>query len=162
MTFYAHHFRKLIRQVLQDFATKSGIASFYSEDAVELLMLTAAQETHLGKYLWQVNGPALGVFQMEPATYNDIWVNFICYKQPILDAFNDMYGASGVDWKTRMTADLVYQIIMARTFYLRVPAALPSKDQPEAMAHYYKKYFNTILGKATPEEALVNYNRFCF
>jgi hypothetical protein len=162
MSYSPHQFRKLIREVLQDFDQKANSSSFYSEDAVELLMLTAAQETHLGKYLWQVKGPALGVFQMEPATYEDIWANWLCYRQNILDAMNLMYGASGVNWRLRMKADLVYQIIMARLFYLRVPAALPAKDNPLNMAYYYKKYFNTHLGKATPEEAYKNYRRFCF
>lgn len=160
MSFAPQQFRKLIRKVLQDFAVKSSYASFYSEDAVELLMLTAAQESHLGKYLWQVKGPALGVFQMEPNTYNDIWGNWIMYRQNILNALNDLYGASGVAWEMRMKADLTYQIIMARIFYMRVPAALPSKTNALDMAHYYKKYFNTHLGKATPEEAYKNYNRF--
>lgn len=162
MSFAPHQFRKLIRDVLAQFATRASVGSFYSEDAVELLMLTAAQETHLGKYLWQVKGPALGVFQMEPNTYNDIWGNWIMYRQNILDALNDMYGGSGVPWELKMKADLVYQIIMARIFYLRVPAALPAKDNALDMAHYYKKWFNTHLGKATPEEAFKNYNRFAF
>ncbi len=162
MSFAPHQFRKLIIRVLEDFGAKSGTASFYTPDAVELLMLTAAQETHLGKYLWQVKGPALGVFQMEPNTYNDIWGNWIMYRQRILDTLNDLYGGSGVSWEMRMKADLTYQIIMARIFYLRVPAAIPSMTKAMDMAHYYKKYFNTHLGKATPEEAFKNYNRFAF
>jgi hypothetical protein len=161
MSFDSIQFRELIQKTLQDFTQSSGVG-FYSKDAVELLMLTAAQETHLGKYLWQVRGPALGVFQMEPNTYHDIWGNWICYRQRILDALNDWYGGSGIDWKTRMKADLVYQILMTRIFYLRIPAPLPSYTLPMDMAYYYKRYYNTALGKATPEEAYKNYNRFAW
>jgi hypothetical protein len=125
-------------------------------------MLTAAQETHLGTYLKQVRGPALGVFQIEPNTYNDMWGNWIMYRQNILTGLNDMWGASSLDWRIRMRADLAYQIVMARIFYLRVPAPIPANDHPLGLAHYYKKYFNTHLGKATPEEAYKNYNKYCF
>lgn len=52
--------RNLIRRVL------IGIGG-YSEEAENLLMGTAAQESALGEYIRQLgNGPALGIFQMEP------------------------------------------------------------------------------------------------
>ena len=44
----------------------------YSEDAEELLVFTCAVESLGGTYLQQVKGPALGIYQMEPVTYNDI------------------------------------------------------------------------------------------
>ena len=48
--------------------------------AQELLLGTAVQESRI-TYLRQLgNGPALGLFQMEPATHNDIWDNFLEYK----------------------------------------------------------------------------------
>ena len=162
MSFSSKQFRALIVDVLQVFGQKANSSSFYSPASVELLMLTAAQETHLGKYLKQVKGPALGVFQMEPNTYEDIWANYICYRQPLLDAMNDMYGASGVAWKLRMRGDLVYQTIMSRIFYMRIPAALPAHDESRSLAHYWKKYYNTKYGKGTPEEAYHNYIKYCF
>jgi hypothetical protein len=162
MSFAAKQFRGLIKDVLQMFGQKANSSSFYSEAAVELLMLTAAQETHLGKYLWQIRGPALGVFQMEPNTYHDIWSNYIMYRQPLLNALNDMWGASGINWELRMKADLAYQIVMSRIFYLRIPAALPAKDEPTAIAHYWKRYYNTMLGRGTTEEAFKNYNKYAF
>jgi hypothetical protein len=162
MSFSPKQFRGLISDVLQMFGKKANSSSFYSETAVELLMLTAAQETHLGKYLKQIKGPALGVFQMEPNTYNDIWMNYICYRQNILDAMNDLYAASDIDWRMRMRGDLIYQTIMSRIFYLRLPAALPRKDEPMSLAHYWKKYYNTKYGKGTPEEAYHNYVKYCF
>jgi hypothetical protein len=162
MSFSPKQFRGFISTVLETFGNLANSNSFYSEAAVELLMLTAAQETHLGKYLKQVRGPALGVYQMEPNTYNDIWQNFICYRQSLLDALRRMWGASGVDWQLRMQGDLVYQTVMSRIFYMRVPEALPAKDEPMALAYYWKKYYNTKYGKGTPEEAYKNYNKYCF
>ena len=162
MSFSPKQFRGFVSTVLKMFDTVALSTSFYSEAAVELLMLTAAQETHLGKYLHQIKGPALGVYQMEPNTYNDIWMNYIMYRQNMLDALNILYGASGVDWQLRMQGDLVYQTIMSRIFYMRIPAALPAADEPMSLAHYWKKYYNTKYGKGTPEEAYKNYNKYCF
>ena len=125
-------------------------------------MLTAAQETHLGTYLKQVRGPALGIYQMEPNTYADIWANFICYRPNLLDAFNDMYGHNEIDWRLRMRGDLIYQTIMSRIFYMRIPAALPAEDEPMGLALYWKKYYNTKYGKGTPEEAYKNYIQLAF
>jgi hypothetical protein len=160
MSFAPKQFRALVTDVLQMFGQKANSSSFFSEAAVELLMLTAAQETHLGKYLWQIRGPALGVFQMEPNTYLDIWSNYIMYRQPILDALGDLWGSSGVDWTLRMKSDLAYQIVMSRIFYLRIPAALPAAIDPISLAYYWKKYYNTSFGKGTPEEAYRNYNKY--
>jgi hypothetical protein len=40
----------------------------YSHEAEDLLMMIAAHESHLGEYVKQVQGPALGIYQMEPDT----------------------------------------------------------------------------------------------
>ena len=45
-----------------------------SPAARALLLGTAAQESAMGRYIRQLRGgPALGIFQMEPATHDDIW-----------------------------------------------------------------------------------------
>src|ERR1043166_5338472 len=49
----------------------------WSVAAEELLMFTAAHESHMGEFLQQENGPAIGVFQVEPATHNWIWQDFL-------------------------------------------------------------------------------------
>lgn len=127
----------------------------YSEDAVELLMLTAATESLMGKYIRQVGGgPALGIFQMEPATEKDIWDNYLVYRVELADKVEQyqVCEAGELEW------NLAYQIIMARIHYLRVPHPLPSTV--EGMATYYKKHFNTELGKGSVAEAVQNYNRY--
>ena len=46
-----------------------------SQDAVTLLTGTAAKESIVGKYVKQINGPALGIYQIEPNTHQDLWHN---------------------------------------------------------------------------------------
>ena len=134
----------------------------YSETAVELLMLTCAQETHLGKYLKQVKGPARGIFQIEPNTEKDMWKTLaekkshavIRHKISLLEFPGEAKGF------TNMEMNLAYQIAMARYYYYRIPMQLPDSTI-QALATYWKKYYNTYLGAGTVEEAVANYNRFC-
>lgn len=133
----------------------------FSDTAVELLMLTCAQETHLGKYLKQVKGPARGIFQIEPNTEKDMMKSLqqsrnTNLRQKIGEL---MHPAEGVGF-TNMEMNLAYQIAMARYYYYRIPKQLPDSTI-EAMAMYWKKYYNTYLGAGTPQEAVHNYKRYC-
>lgn len=158
--------RDLIRRTLKE----ADDVIPYSEDAVELLMLTAAQESHLGTYIKQIRGPALGVFQMEPATHDDIWGNYLIFKKQ-LASYVGLYVGYRYSTKSAdlpspvkseaLEANLVYAILMARVHYRRVPAALPPRDDIEAMATYWKRYYNTPEGRGQVGEAEFNYRELC-
>ncbi|HLS52714.1 MAG TPA: hypothetical protein VK031_01995 [Tissierellaceae bacterium] len=130
----------------------------YSEDAEELLILTAAQETHLGQDLHQVNGPALGIFQMEPATAQDIYDNFLIYRPHLLTLVSDL--AIGQHVEDELCGNLYYAAAMARCTYLRHSEPLPDKNNLRGMAEYYKKYYNTVKGAAKLEDIFENYHRY--
>ena len=128
----------------------------YSEEAEDLLFMTAAHESRLGSYLKQINGPALGVYQMEPDTHEDIWVNFLEYRDELAWAV-DFYDIKGDE--EPLVFDLRYATAMARVHYFRVKEALPKKDKfstyasyLKALSEYAKKYYNTELGKATADD----------
>ncbi len=144
--------RDLIGRVLKE-------ADLYSDSAVELLMLTAAVESKLGTYIKQVRGPALGIFQMEPATHDDIWNNFIDYKKDLGPRLSDIANSeedyASLEW------NLAYSVLMTRIHYLRVPSKLPPADDVVAMANYWKTTYNTYLGKGTVEKAIKAYNSYC-
>lgn len=133
----------------------------YSEDAEELLILTMAQESDGGTYFKQIHGPALGAFQMEPATHDDIWNNYILKHHDLKEDVIKMMGVSiwPPDAK-RMIFDLEYAVMMARIFYERVPEKLPLSTSIPDIAVYYKKYWNTSLGKATIDGTIKAYHRF--
>lgn len=139
----------------------------YSEAALELLMLTAATESRLGTYVMQIQGPARGIFQMEPATEKDIWERFIEFK-PRLKAMLCGLRMKAPSGLPDNIYNLAYQIAMARVYYWRRPEPLPQvqigidgKLTPAAvheMAQYWKKHYNTHLGAGTPQKAAENYN----
>jgi hypothetical protein len=153
MSFDPGQFRIIIERTL------THIAGMNSPEAVDLLMGTSAQESHLGRYLFQVGGPAKGVFQMEPATEEDIWGSYLGFRPSLSQAVTLVTGISGPDsWA--LTTDLAYQIVMARIHYRRVKEPLPAVGDLEGQAKYWKKYFNTPGGKGHPEEYVQNYNRY--
>jgi hypothetical protein len=131
----------------------------WSPAAEELLLGTACQESKCGTFLKQLgSGPALGIFQMEPATYWDIWDNFIRHRQPLLDAMSEKFGAA-CDPED-MIFNLRYAAAMARIHYYRVKDPLPAAGDLVAQAAYWKRFYNTPKGAGTEAEYIANYRRF--
>lgn len=140
---------------LSSYSTKP----YYSEDVVALLMATMAQESH-GDYIRQEGGPAVGFFQMEPDTFYDIWCKEIKDKNisgRIKNICNMLDDPVPVD----MISNLRLAVIMARLFYWRIKEPLPNALDVEGLWNYYKKHWNTDKGKATQEEFMENYNKYC-
>lgn len=131
--------------------------NLHSDNAVKLLMGTAAQESHLGKYRKQLGGgPAIGIFQMEPATFNDIVNNYLRYKPALAARIERVARVCRFKAEDIENNDLL-AICMARVHYLRASEAIP--PDVEGMARYWKRYYNTPLGKGTVEEFIANYRR---
>lgn len=151
----SNELRNLIEGVLRQLATLPSYPSINRKEAIELLMGTCAQESHLGKYRKQIGGgPALGIYQMEPATFDDIVENYLSFNPSLKSKIME---ASGV--RELKAGDLVnndkLSTCMARVHYLRVKEAIPSSL--EGQARYWKKYYNTPLGAGTEEEYKSNY-----
>ena len=145
-------FRELIEDVLQ-------AIGLHSPAAVNLLLGTAAQESRLGTYLRQMGqGPALGVFQMEPATEKDLWANYLQYHPELVKKIAATTGATGPGPQLRW--NLAYQIAMARVHYLRKKPPMPAADDIAGLAAYWKQHYNTQLGKGSVEEFMANYRRY--
>jgi hypothetical protein len=127
------------------------------EAATELLMGTAMQESHL-EYIHQLGaGPALGPFQMEPATHNDLWANYIGFHADYSRIVAGL-AASGMDRLAQLEGNLYYAAAMCRMHYMRVPEPLPAAGNLGAQAAYYKKWYNTPLGAATVDEYINNWH----
>ena len=142
-------------QQLRDYIIRPVVGELpgESENAVELLMLTAAVESNLGYYVRQVRGPALGIYQMEPATYADIWDIYL-FRKPVIVEVVRKWGRTAND----MIGCLYFATAMARIHYLRKPEPLPDKDDVLGMAQYWKDHYNTHLGRGTTEKAAEAYH----
>lgn len=153
MSFNKGQFKSLIEETLKEI-------DMYSEAAVNLLLGTAAQESAFGTYIKQVGGgPALGVFQMEPATHDDIWDNYIMYQGRLRLRLDNIVKYEYIESK-ELQWNLKYAIAMARLQYYRRPEPLPSKQDIPALAAYWKQWYNTPKGKGTIDEFIHNYQKY--
>ena len=119
-----------------------------SEDARSLIYKTGKVESGYRTLLQYRGGPALGFFQMEPNTALDIWDNYVMYRPK----YREKLYALGFDdgaLKFCLLSNIGLQAALCRLHYRRVPSALPKADDLNAQAKYWKKYYNTELGKGT-------------
>lgn len=151
--FDKRQFKEMIEDVLKRL-------DLYSESAVNLLLGTAAQESRFGTYLKQLGtGPAMGVFQMEPATELDIWKNFLAYKAPLVQKLREVCGNDKPNPQA-LKGNLYYAIAMCRIHYLRKTEPLPAADDIRGLGLYWKRHYNTMLGKGTIDEFVENYKKY--
>lgn len=128
----------------------------WSPAAVQLVVMTACHESHL-QYRRQIGGgPALGLCQMEPATWRDIYDNFLRYQEPLRAKVDALLGGRARDPEAMVENDL-YAAAMCRMHYRRVKAPLPRVDDPDALARYWKANYNTAQGKGTEAQFLRSY-----
>lgn len=144
MSFNKEQFEELIRETLDE----HGLGG---DSAVNLLLGTAAVESAFGTYLKQIRGPALGVFQMEPATFN--WLHNKNKKR---------LWEKG--WLSPIAEELVTNlelaIVFARLRYLADPEPLPAAENILGLAGYWKRIYNTHLGAGTVADFLRTWEEY--
>jgi len=144
-------FQHLVRATLQGFT-----AIPYTVEAETLLLMTAAHESRLGEFLYQLKGPARGAWQMEPATIDDHY-QWLAGKPSIRQAVEGLRPPA-IRPADALVGNLPYACAMARIHYYRRTGPLP-KDL-DGMAALAKHVFNTDLGKATPQDYRDAYAKF--
>ena len=132
----------------------------FSENALTLMVFTCAVESQGGYYLKQIKGPALGIYQMEPETYNDIWQNYIKHNGSLLMRLLSNFEVNFMPNEDRLIYDLRYATAMTRIHYLRVSCAIPDKKDLHAIYSYYKQHYNSSLGAAQEDKAIQSYLSF--
>jgi hypothetical protein len=137
--------KKIIKYVL-------GRMGMDSEEARAMIFATGKAESGY-RVLEQMGGPAVGFFQVEPATAQDVWDNYVFYRPQIK---TDLYalGLDDEDLKHSIMSSIALQVAFARLQYRRFKDPLPKSDNKEAQAKYWKKFYNTELGRGTIEHFL--------
>ncbi len=152
-------------QQLHDYIIKPTLeymgGNYYSKDSAFLLLCTAAIESNCGEYIKQINGPALGIWQMEPDTEHDTWKNCDALNRGdtpklienlVIDS-GSVHGSKIIHSKDLITSPM-YACAMARLKYSMDPHPLPkltgNKDiDSRRFYDYYKRVYNTELGAST-------------
>lgn len=137
--------------------------NMYSVSAEELMLGTCAQESHLGTYLRQLNGgPALGIYQMEPFTYEDVFKKVIQQNKKIRSLLEDHFSIDINHYpdESCLIYDLRLATAITRIQYWRFSEQLAKPGDVLGHANYWKKYYNTVNGKGTIGEFVDNFNNF--
>jgi hypothetical protein len=163
---------------LRDYVVRPTLEALelWSDAAERLVLGTAAHESNL-EYLEQVTGandttlgPALGLYQMERATYVDLvnrviplWARRSPRRRWIDLYFEMMPHRFAVELRgwppERMVGDLYLATAACRIRYWIVPEALPAADDVPALASYWKRHYNTLRGKGRVDDWIRHYER---
>ena len=90
--------------------------------------------------------PAVSFWQIEPATIRDMWENYISYRKPLIEA---TYKLGLIEEKKEFSifSNIALASAFCRIHYRRQPGAIPKTM--EGRAKYWKKFYNTELGRGT-------------
>jgi hypothetical protein len=149
MNKFAQSLRVFISQALEHYQLPA------SESAVRLLMMIAAHESGGFMYGRQKGGPALSMFQIEPATYRDVirYAGVNKHKFPLVPLTEAAHC---------LLFDFEFAIAIARLKLWQAPEPLPHCDDAAGLARYAKRVWNSELGKATAEKYEADYKRYIF
>jgi hypothetical protein len=150
-----HFLEHVVRPALRPFSP-----GYATPAAEQLVVGTAAQESSF-RWLRQVGGgPALGLFQMEPATFRWLRDGFLGErnKAALREAVNF--------YATRPTPDqdeLVWNLRLAAAYcrlrYIASPRPLPRFGDVLGLAESWKADYNTSMGRGKVSEFLQSWDR---
>lgn len=156
MSFNCAQFRRYIVQpALDDCQHFASVRR--TKFAEDLLVATAAQESGLGHWLHQTgSGPAVGIFQTEPATVHDLQRNYI---DPAKNADGTPRFAKLLRSMSALAHPLEDEIIwnlrlaatICRLHYLRweTKLAMPPDTTLQNLWSFYKPFYNSEQGAAS-------------
>lgn len=122
----------------------------YSKDVEDLIIATGNAESGF-RALEQNKGPAVGFFQIEPDTIDDVLDNYARYRPTVMQVLLE-YGMIQGEEHFSVMSNIALQVAFCRLCYRRVPDPIPNNLND--MAKYWKKFYNTEKGKGTVKHFL--------
>lgn len=152
--------RHLLEYVIRPTLRQIGL---YSRSAERLVLGTAAVESDLRFLRQHRDGPARGLWQMEPATYDSLWADLLALprRSDLRLRVLSLGPWSDAPPADRMVTDLALGAAMCRIRYLWDPHMLPQPDEIRQMAETWCRAYNTFKGKGTIEGYMSAWRRHC-
>ena len=119
----------------------------FSDAAVEQVLGTGLAESGLSR-LAQQGGPALGVFQIEPATESDCWANYLNDRAPLRLKVQALLGSEHCS--PALIVNLSYATAICRIVYRRSPLPLAAVGDRQGQGALWVRAYNRG-GAATVE-----------
>lgn len=145
-----------------------GLLPYRYDHSVRILMLGTACTESLLVYREQIGGPARGLWQMEPNTAYSIFNDFLRYRRDtysiVMSLLRDSrtirdnikFSVPSKSYLGRMLRDNdEFACIMARIRYAWDKDPIP--EGLEDIAKYYKRVYNTPLGKGSADKFIRDY-----
>ena len=149
-----------------------GMIDLGGRGAEELMLGTAIQESQLVYRMRQGGGPARGLWQMEPETLTDCFINYLNSRSR-RGLRTSVLNLLPLDMRIGRTAQYPSEALvralascdrfacgMARVQYLRASAPLPKEGAIVEQADYWKRNYNTYKGDGKVEDYLSNWAKF--
>jgi hypothetical protein len=146
----------LMRHVIAPVLESCPLRAVDTAAARVLLLATACHESDCGSRLAQQGGPALGIYQMEPKTHDDVWRRSSLAMQAWLRSY--CCGLSRDPNSKLLAGDLLYATALARANYWLAAAGLPDARDMAGMAMYWWRYWCRGC-KGTPEQFIAAWQR---
>ena len=146
-----------LRQTVNAVQERMSIVPSNHEGIIDLILETAAVESHRGQWTKQISGPACGLFQMEPATAK-------CLLSWLKNNHNSVYKEVVFFMNKKqtltqnLTSNVPFQIAMTTAHYWRYlgDAMANVSDDQLNRAMIWKAHYNTRLGKGDVGKYLVD------
>ena len=121
----------------------------YSDDALTLIMRTGWAESGYRALKGATSGnPALGFWQVEPFTAKDTLDNYVKFRPRIKESLMFL-GLNEEKLEFSLLSNIAIQVAFCRLKYRRDKQSITSWDNIEAQAQYWKRVYNSELGKGT-------------
>ena len=135
---------------LQDWVIAPALdkLNLWSRSAEELVLGTAIVESGLTYIRQWGDGPALGLWQVEPSTQNDLYTNFLHYRPELGGKLIEL-RAAGLSLDENLATNLMYGAAVCRLCYYCKSEPPPEAGDLEGQGEYWQTHYNTPLGKGT-------------
>lgn len=127
--------------------------------AEQLVLGTAAAESGLVHLKQLGKGPALGLWQCEPATYGSLWRDLLDKRPGLRHAVLELGPYVNPPAPARLISDLSLGAAMCRVRFLWDPHPLPAPGDVRGLAETWKRAYNTRLGAGTAEHFIRSWQR---
>jgi hypothetical protein len=149
----------IVRPALMLLGSTPGIGAALNAPWAINQLVGTTKESGGCEYLVQLDGgPALGFYQMEPATHDDIWRNFLAYQPALAEVVKTACPYGGEGQANEMITEMLYATMMARICYYRSKLQAPL-NTALALATYHKVVYNTAAGASVASDDVAYYQQ---
>jgi len=131
-----------------------------SPAAERLLLGTAVVESRLQDLVQKGGGPALSMFQIEPATFQWMWRTHVLTSGR-LGMTIGRFLFQGIAPIDQLAGNQHLACAMARLRFWLARDPLPAADDIDGLGGYWKEHYNTRLGRGRAEVWVKDYGQYC-